>query len=183
MTLSDASVIALTRRWVERAVIGLNLCPFARRPLERNGVRFVVSRATALTTLQDDVHDALLDLAATPAEVCETKLLIVPDMLEDFAQYNDFLDDCDALIESTGLDGTLQIASFHPLYQFADSDVDAIENFTNRSPFPIFHVLRESSIERAVATIVEPDEIYRRNLGTLRKLGIVGWQALWVEST
>ena len=115
----------------------------------------------------------------TDPAVCETVLLIHPWVLEDFIEYNDFLEVCEATIEELNLEGDLQVASFHPQYQFADSQPEDIENYTNRSPFPMLHLLREASIERAIAAVPDTDEIYRRNIRTLRDLGHAGWQRLW----
>ncbi len=176
---ADADVIASTRRWIEGAVIGLNLCPFARAPFAQERIRFRVSHASDTTTLLADLRDELLALQASDPTACETTLLIHPAVLGDFLDFNDFLDDADALLEELELDGEIQVASFHPDYQFADAQPDAIENFTNRSPYPTLHLLRESSIDQAVASGVDTDAIYRRNIETLRDLGPEGWQSLW----
>jgi hypothetical protein len=175
----ERAVIARTRQWIERAVIGLNLCPFARAPYVSQRVRYEVSKAVDTEVLLDELCGELQSLkAADPAE-CETTLLIVPHVLADFLDFNDFLDEIDAAIEVLGLDGEIQVASFHPDYQFAGTDTGDIENFTNRSPLPIFHLLRESSIEKAVDAMADSEEIYRRNMATLRKLGSSGWAELW----
>jgi hypothetical protein len=177
----DGEVVAATRRWIERAVIGLNLCPFARAPYAQDRVRISVSRATDVESLAEDLRAELEWLRDADTVEYETSLLVHPFVLGDFADYNDFLDVADALLEDMQLDGEIQIASFHPDYQFADTDHDAIENATNRSPFPTLHLLRESSIDRAVESGIDTDAIYERNIETLRKLGVEGWRALWSE--
>lgn len=176
---NDQAIIARTRLWIERAVIGLNLCPFARAPYVAKRVRYYVSHATDTGMLLDEMCGELQSLhAADPAE-CETTLLIIPLVLSDFLDFNDFLDEADAAIEVLGLQGEIQVASFHPDYQFAETEADDIENFSNRSPFPTLHLLRESSIERAVDAVSDSDDIFRRNMATLRKLGQQGWADLW----
>jgi hypothetical protein len=177
-TIEEATVLAATRRWVERAVIGLNLCPFARAPFVQQRLHFRVSRARSEEALIDDLRDELLALHAADPMTRETTLLIHPGVLTEFLDYNDFLDAADATLLDLGLEGELQVASFHPDYRFADTAADAIENCTNRSPYPTLHLLRESSIERAIETMVDTDEIYRRNIETLRHLGVQGWRAL-----
>ena len=176
--IEEATVLAATRRWVERAVIGLNLCPFARAPFVQERLLFRVSRARSEEALLSDLRDELVTLHAADPLVRETTLLIHPGVLTEFLDYNDFLDVADATVLELGFEGELQVASFHPDYRFADTTADAIENCTNRSPYPTLHLLRESSIERAVETIVDTDEIYRRNIETLRRLGSDGWRAL-----
>ncbi|MET0225364.1 MAG: DUF1415 domain-containing protein [Dokdonella sp.] len=177
--VDDAVVMAATRRWIERAVIGLNLCPFARVPVASGRVHVRVSHARDVETLAADLHDEAQRLIDTDATAIETTLLIHPYVLGDFLDYNDFLDIADAVLDELDLDGELQIASFHPRYQFADAQIDAIENCTNRSPYPILQLLREASIEQGVAAIGDADAIYRRNIETLRRLGSAGWHALW----
>jgi len=177
--IDDVTIVAATQRWLERAVIGLNLCPFARLPFAQKRVRFRVSHARSVDALLADLYEELKTLHATDPLICETTLLIHPGVLADFLDYNDFLDAADAVVLALGLEGELQVASFHPDYRFADSAEDAIENCTNRSPYPTLHLLREASVERAVASIADSDDIYRRNIETLRRLGIDGWNALW----
>ncbi len=181
-TIEPADAIAETQRWIERAVIGLELCPFARAPLVQHRLRMQVSHARDATRLLEDLREELRFLhAADPAHL-ETTLLIHPFVLEDFLDFNDFLDAADALLHELGLDGEIQVASFHPDYRFADTAADAMENFTNRSPHPTLHLLRESSIDRALASGIDTDAIYARNIETLRRLGADGWDALWSES-
>ena len=182
LTPEDAPYIEATRRWVERAVVGLNLCPFARAPFIQGRIRYAVSHARDTDALLDDLCGELQSLAAADAAECETTLLIHPHVLGDFLDYNDFLDVADAAVETLKLDGVLQVASFHPQYQFADTAPDDVENASNRSPFPTLHLLREASVERAADAMSDPDEIYRRNIDTLRKLGREGWEKLGVGS-
>jgi len=175
----DAPYIADTTRWVERAVVGLNLCPFARAPLVQGKLRMRVSHARDTDALLDDLCGELQSLNALTPEECETGLLIHPHVLNDFLDYNDFLDVADAALQTLGLEGVWQVASFHPDYQFADSSPDDITNFSNRSPWPTLHLLREASVERAMASMSDTDAIYRNNIATLERLGHAGWQALW----
>ncbi|MBD8527141.1 DUF1415 domain-containing protein [Pseudomarimonas arenosa] len=181
--LDDAEIIAQTRRWLERAVIGLNLCPFARAPYVQKRVRFRVSHATDDEELLADLEVELRALSAVSADQVETVLLIHPWALNDFLDYNEFLNAADGCLEQLDLVGELQVASFHPHYQFADSEENAIENYSNRSPFPILHLLREASISRVVDALDDPDEIYRQNMRTLRQLGEAGWQRLLTPET
>jgi hypothetical protein len=174
---SDA-VIAETRAWVERAVIGLNLCPFAKAPQAKGRVAYVVSAATEPEALLAALIDELNLLAQAPAERIETTLLIHPRVLRDFADYNDFLAVADGAVAELGLEGVIQVASFHPQYQFAGSAPDDVDNATNRSPYPTLHLIREASIERAVAAFPEPEAIFEANIATLRRLGAEGWAAL-----
>ena len=169
----------MTRRWVEKSVIGLNLCPFAENPYRGNRVHFTVSEQRSAAGLLEDLRAELLALAAADPKERETTLLIHPLVLADFIEYNDFLEVCDATVAELDLEGELQVASFHPQYQFAQSQPGDIENYTNRSPYPMLHLLREASIERAVAAVPDTDEIYRRNIRTLRDLGHAGWRRLW----
>lgn len=173
-------VIAATKRWLERAVIGLQLCPFAASAELSGRVRYVVSEQTSNAGLVVDLTRELLALQAADPAVCETTLLIHPRVLADFLAYNDFLDEGDRVLAALDLEGELQIASFHPRYQFAGTTPDSIENCTNRSPYPMLHLLREDSITR-VASYPGLDDIGNRNIDTLRKLGLDGWRRLWLE--
>lgn len=170
--------IADTRRWIERAVIGLNLCPFAKAVVAKGQVRYVSSDAATPEALLETLGEELLRLRDTPAEEIDTTLIVHPQVLGDFLDYNDFLDDADALVEALGLDGVLQVASFHPRYRFAGSEPDDIANATNRSPWPTLHLLREDSVARAVAAFPDPDAIVDRNIETLNELGTDGWRRL-----
>jgi uncharacterized protein len=170
--------IADTRRWLERAVIGLNLCPFAKAVYVRDQVRFVLSDATDTETLLQTLGEELARLRDAAPDTIDTTLIVHPHVLQDFLDYNDFLDQADGLVEVMELEGVLQVASFHPHYQFADSGPEDVENFTNRSPWPTLHLLREESVSRAVAAFPDPDVIVERNVGTLRELGVEGWRKL-----
>ncbi|ADV26163.1 protein of unknown function DUF1415 [Pseudoxanthomonas suwonensis 11-1] len=179
--LDEAKVLADTRRWLEKAVIGLNLCPFAKAVYVKEQVRFVVSDATTPEQLVEQLGEELVLLRDTPAGQVDTTLLVHPLVLRDFLDFNDFLDQADALVEALELDGVLQVASFHPDYQFADSRPDDIENYSNRAPYPILHLLREDSVSRAVDAYPEADVIVERNYATLRRLGHEGWQKLFAD--
>ena len=170
-----------TRRWLERAVIGLGLCPFAKAVYVRQQVRFVLCDATDETALRDALRAELQHLAHTPESEVDTTLLVHPHVLQDFHDYNQFLGVADALLRKLRLQGVLQVASFHPQYCFHDCEPDAIENYSNRSPYPTRHLLRESSIDRAVAAFPDAERIYGANIETLRALGKDGWDALWRE--
>jgi hypothetical protein len=174
----DDQIIAATRNWLEKAVIGLNLCPFAKAVHVKQQVRYVVSNATTPEALLETLMDELQLLSDTDPETTDTTLLIHPFVLNDFLDYNEFLDVADAAVEDMQLDGELQVASFHPDYQFADSDVNDIANYSNRSPYPILHLLREESITRAVEAFPEAEAIFDKNIETLEKLGHDGWDKL-----
>lgn len=176
--LDTTAVVAATRAWLERAVIGLQLCPFARAVYVNEQVRFVVSDAQTGTALREALERELRTLAQTDATVVDTTLLIHPQVLTDFLDYNDFLDVADATVEALGLEGVVQVASFHPAYQFAGTRRDDVSNFTNRSPYPMLHLLREDSVSRAVAAFPDAPTIYQRNIETMRRLGAAGWAAL-----
>ena len=176
--MTDHDPIADTQRWLECAVIGLNLCPFAKAVVAKQQVRYVLSDAATPEALLETLGEELLRLRDTPAEEIDTTLIVHPRVLADFLVYNDFLDDADALVEALDLDGVLQVASFHPQYQFAGSEPDDIDNYTNRAPWPTLHLLREDSVARAVAAFPDPDAIVERNIETLEKLGRDGWERL-----
>jgi hypothetical protein len=171
-------VIAATSEWLEKAVIGLNLCPFAKAVHAGNQIRYAVSDAQTPEALLVDLGCELQTLAAADRADVETTLLIHPRVLVDFLAYNDFLDIADAAVEELGFAGTIQVASFHPQYRFADTEPDAIENFSNRSPYPMLHLLREESVERAVAAFPDAARIPERNIETLRSIGHDGWRRL-----
>jgi len=173
--------IAQTRAWVDRAVIGLNLCPFAKAVQVKGQVRYVVCESTDASELLAMLREELGALANTPASVTDTTLLIHPFVLEDFLDYNDFLDVADAALDELGLDGVLQVASFHPRYQFDGTDVNDVTNATNQSPYPTLHLLREESVDRAVAAFEEPEAIFEANMRTLEDLGEDGWAALMAQ--
>lgn len=171
MPPSPQVVIAHTRAWVERVVIGLNLCPFARAPHVGGRLRYVVSDARDGEALLADLVAELRHVAAADPTVVETSLLIHPQVLQDFTAYNDFLDVADAALVALALQGVLQIASFHPHYRFAGSAPGDIGNATNRSPYPMLHLLREDSVQRAVESAVDVHAIPDANVRTLRLLG------------
>jgi len=177
--MDDDEVIAATREWLDKAVIGLNLCPFAKAVTMKNQVRFVVSAAQHLDGLLEDLDRELDFLAAADPDEIDTTLLIHPVLLPDFLDFNDFMQLAEAAVGEHGLDGVIQIASFHPAFQFEGTAPDDIGNYTNRAPFPTLHLLREASIERAVAAFPDAETIYERNIDTLEALGHAGWQALW----
>jgi len=167
-----------TLRWLERAVIGLNLCPFAKSVYVKGQVHCTVSAAQDLETLRDDLLQELRDLVALEPAVRDTTLLVIQNLLQDFVDYNDFLNVADDCLLALDLDGIIQIASFHPHYQFAGTDEDDITNFTNRSPYPTLHLIREASIDRAVAAFPEAEAIFEANMATLNRMGLRGWQEL-----
>jgi hypothetical protein len=175
---SPDDIIAATREWLERAVIGLNLCPFAKAVHIKNQIRYVVSEARTPEALLEELAAELKWLSESDPEVVDTTLLIHPWVLQDFYDYNDFLDVADTAVDELGLAGEIQVASFHPDYQFADTEPDDIENYSNRSPYPTLHLLREESVDRAVEAFPEADQIYERNIETLRTLGLDGWKKL-----
>jgi hypothetical protein len=177
--MDDEAVISAMREWIEKAVIGLNLCPFAKAVYVKNQVRYVVSHAPHLDGLLEDLDRELDFLAAADPEAVDTTLLIHPTLLPDFLDFNDFMQLAEAALEEHGLDGVIQIASFHPAFQFEGTEPDDLGNYTNRAPFPTLHLLREASIDRAVAAFPEAKTIYARNIETLQTLGHAGWQALW----
>jgi len=181
--IPDEEVVSATRVWLERAVIGLNLCPFAKSVQVKNQIRYAVSQAQTPEDLLADFVDELRRLqTADPAEI-DTTLLVHPQVLTDFLDYNDFLELTDATIADEGLEGEIQVASFHPRYQFAGTEPESIENYSNRSPYPTLHLLREASIARAVAVFPDASQIFERNMETLRHLGHEGWRRLGVSKS
>ena len=175
--------VADTVRWLERAVIGLNLCPFAKAPHVKGQIHLAVSEAKGLEGLRDELIEELQALAQRPPEERETTLLIVPHMLRDFLDFNDFLDEADGVLQELDLEGEFQVASFHPDFQFAGTEPDDITNYTNRSPYPTLHLIREASIDRAVEAFPEAEMIYEANMATMEKLGHEGWKKLDVDAT
>ena len=176
---TTSGVIASTQRWLERAVIGLNLCPFAKAVHVKRQIRYAVTAAaTAKDLLAELRHEIELLGQANPEEV-DTTLLVHPQVMTDFIDFHFFLKEADAAIRNLGQEGSLQIASFHPAYEFAGGAPDDVANCTNRSPHPTLHLLREASIDRAVAAFPDAAAIYERNIETLRRLGHEGWRRLW----
>jgi len=178
--MNEKTVVADTVAWLERAVIGLNLCPFAKSVHVKGQVHYAVSQATTAEALLLDLVYELKGLVASESKERDTTMLIAPWCLQDFMDYNDFLDLADQALVDLELDGVLQIASLHPQYQFADTQPDDITNFTNRSPYPSLHLLREESIDRAVDAFPNPESIFETNMKTMQSLGAAGWQALKV---
>lgn len=175
-------VLSRTRQWIERAVIGLNLCPFARAVYVRNQIRMVVSSARTEEQLLVELQTELFRLQDTPPEQTDTTLLIHPEVLTQFEDFNEFLGPAEKALRLSGLAGEIQIASFHPQYRFAGTDPEDITNYTNRAPYPILHLLREASVSRAVNSVSDPGAIVEANLVTLRNLGHRGWQRLGLSS-
>ncbi len=168
--MSETEVISATRKWVENVVVGYNLCPFAKKELVRDRVRFVVSDAADEDSLLQALHSELQRLDEEP-EV-ETTVLIHPGVLQDFEAYNEFLDAADGLLAYLDMEGVYQIASFHPDYQFAGTDPESAENYTNRSPYPMLHLLREASLEAAIESHPDVDGIPGRNIKLTEELGV-----------
>ncbi len=179
---TDIQAIALTTRWLERAVIGLNLCPFAKSVHVKGQIHYAVTHATRDAELLESLEMELHGLQAHAPSARDTTLLIAPQAFPEFLDFNDFLPACDRLLRRMKLDGIFQIASFHPQFQFAGTDADDITNYTNRAPFPCLHLLREESIDRAVAVFPQADAIFEKNMETLERLGLSGWQALGLQS-
>lgn len=176
---SHDEVIDATRTWVERAVIGLNLCPFAKAVQKKGQVRYVVSDATQPLQLHEDLVRELELLRDTRPEEVDTTLLIHPGVLDDFLDYNDFLEVADDTVADLELEGEIQVASFHPRFQFEGTAPDDITNYTNRSPYPTLHLLREDSIDRAVAAFPDASKIFEANMATMDRLGTEGWHKLF----
>ncbi len=178
--VSRAEILAATQRWLERAVIGLNLCPFAKGVVAKKQVRYALTAAGTADQLLAELEHELELLAGTDPNDLDTTLLIHPWVMTDFLDYHFFLGEVDALIRNLGHEGVFQVASLHPDYEFSGSAPDDIANFTNRSPYPTLHLLRESSIDRAVAAFPDAAEIFERNIETMERLGHEGWRKLWL---
>lgn len=176
--MTDDEILTRTRHWLEKAVIGLNLCPFAKAVYVKNQVRLVVSHARHADDLLEELDRELDLLVATPAEEIDTTLLIHPTLFDDFLDFNDFLEIAEGVVDEHGLEGVIQLASFHPQFQFDGTEPDDISNYTNRAPFAILHLLREESVERAALAFPEAEAIFEQNIATLEKLGQSGWKAL-----
>ena len=176
--LTESPALTQTRAWVEHAVIGLNLCPFAKAPQVKGLVRYVQSEAGDPAGLLSDLMDELQRLAKAPPARLETTLLVHPQVFTDFADFNDFLGVAEDAVADLGLEGVIQVASFHPDYRFEGTAADDITNATNRSPHPTLHLIREDSIDRAVAAFPEAETIYEANMATMERLGPAGWATL-----
>lgn len=172
-------VLAATQLWLERAVIGLNLCPFAKAVHRKRQIRYAVTAAESAEDLLTELKRELVLLTQCDPSVVETTLLVHPLAMTDFIDYHFFLSRANAAVRGLGLEGVLQIAGFHPRYEFAGSLTEDIDNYTNRSPYPLLHLLREESLDRAVAAYPDSTQITDRNIQTLRRLGVVAWNRLW----
>ncbi len=179
-TETNASqIIADTQTWLERAVIGLNLCPFAKSVVVKKQLRYALTAASTADELLAELENELKRLNTTPADQLDTTLLIHPLVMNDFLDFHFFIAEAVALIRNLDFEGIFQIASLHPQYEFAGSDPEDIANYTNRSPYPTLHLLRESSIDRAVAAFPDAKHIFERNIETMDRLGPEGWKKLW----
>lgn len=174
----EAQAVADTRRWLERAVVGLNLCPFAKAVMVKQQVHYAVTHANDAAGILQDLQRELHAIVAMPAQERDTTLLVIPDAMEDFLDFNDLVGRAERMVRKRGLEGVIQVASFHPRFVFAGAEEDDITNFTNRSPYPTLHLLREESIDRAVAAFPDAADIYEKNMDVLRELGPQGWDAL-----
>ncbi len=176
--MTDEEVLKQTRHWLEKAVIGLNLCPFAKAVYVKNQVRLVVSHARHADDLLEELDRELELFVATPPEEVDTTLLIHPTLFDDFLDFNDFLEVAEGVVDEHELEGIVQLASFHPKFQFDGTEPDDIGNYTNRAPFAMLHLLREASIDRAVEAFPQAEAIFEENIKTLESLGHAGWTAL-----
>jgi len=178
----ERTVIEDTQKWLLEAVVGLNLCPFAKAVVVKDMVRYRVCASADPSDVLAILREELQHLAEVDPDKLDTTLLIAPNALPDFLDFNDFLADCDEVLMDLELDGVLQVADFHPRYQFGGTEVDDIENFTNRTPHPTLHLLREASIDKAVETYPDASLIFERNIEVLNKLGHEGWSKLGIAS-
>ena len=176
----ERTVIEDTQKWLLQAVVGLNLCPFAKAVVVKDRVRYRVCAspepAQVLAMLREELHH----LVEADPRMLDTTLLMAPNALPDFLDFNDFLADCDAVLTDLELDGVLQVADFHPHYQFGGTEADDISNYTNRAPYPTLHLLREASIDAALEAYPDASLIFERNIAVLNQLGPAGWEALGI---
>lgn len=179
----DALVVQDTRHWLRRAVIGLNLCPFAKAVDAKGLIHYAVTSSVGFKDLLADLGQELDALAALDPAARDTTLLIAPLALTDFLEFTDFLAAADRLLVKLGFEGVFQIASFHPRYEFADTKADDIANFTNRAPYPTLHILREESLDRAVKAFPQAEAIFQVNIDTMERIGHTGWAALGVGAS
>ena len=177
----ERTAIEDTQKWLLEAVVGLNLCPFAKAVVVKDMVRYRVCASSEPADVLAMLREELQHLVEADPDKLDTTLLIAPNALPDFLDFNDFLADCDDVLMDLELDGVLQVADFHPQYQFGGTDVDDIENFTNRTPYPTLHLLREASLDKAVEAYPDASLIFERNIEVLNKLGHAGWQALGIR--
>jgi hypothetical protein len=182
--ISEAERITIedTQRWLMQAVVGLNLCPFAKAVVTKNLVRYRVCLSTEPADVLNMLREELQHLSSADETLLDTTLLIAPRLLPDFFEFNAFLSDCDDVLLDMNLEGVLQIADFHPQYTFAGEDPQGMSHFTNRTPYPTLHLLRESSIDKAVAAYPDAALIYERNMALLEKMGREGWAALGLQA-
>lgn len=180
MLHDNETILRHTQTWLEKAIIGLNLCPFAKAPYVKNQVRIQISHAKHLDAFLQDLDNEIQLLLNTPAEEIETTLLIHPTLFPDFLLFNDMLDIADQAIVDNQAEGIIQIAPFHPDFQFADTEADEISNFTNRSPYPTLHLIRESSIDKATQAFPDAAVIFERNIALLQEMGHEGWEKLGI---
>jgi hypothetical protein len=182
MLEAERTAIEDTQHWLMQAVVGLNLCPFAKAVVTKNLVRYRVCLSTEPAEVLNMLRDELQHLASTDEALLDTTLLIAPRLLPDFYEFNAFLSDCDDVLLDLNLEGVLQIADFHPQYTFAGEDPQGMSHFTNRTPYPTLHLLRESSIDKAVAAYPDAALIYERNMALLEKIGREGWASLGLQA-
>jgi hypothetical protein len=181
-SLSDAQVLAQTVVWLEKAVIGLNLCPFAKGVHAKGQIHYAISHSVESADLLGELATELAALQAFDPQLRDTTLLVAPQCMPEFWEFNDFQARANKVLRKLGLEGVIQIASFHPDFQFAGTEVDDISNYTNRAPFPILHLIREDSIARAVEAFPNAEMIFEKNIETLQVIGLEGWQALGLSS-
>ncbi|ULJ59709.1 DUF1415 domain-containing protein [Wielerella bovis] len=179
--MNDQTIIQHTTEWLEKAVIGLNLCPFAKAPHAKKQIRIAISHAKHLDAFLEDLDKEIQRLLNTLAEELETTLLVHPTLFPDFLLFNDVLDLAEQAIADNQAEGIIQIAPFHPQFQFADTEADNISNYTNRSPYPTLHLIREDSIAKAVQAFPDPSLIFERNIKTLEEMGHEGWAKLGIS--
>ncbi len=172
--MTKRSIVDETKNWVEKLVIGVNLCPFAKLPFQQDRIRFVEVQSEDEADLIRTLLQEMSDLVEQPAAQLETTLIIFPNQLNEFADYLEFVAYADELLQEAELTGILQIASFHPRYQFANTGKDDVENYTNRSPYPMLHLIREESIERVLENFPDPEQIPLRNVAKMKELGHEG---------
>ena len=178
-----AQAVEDTRRWLERAVVGLNLCPFAKAALVKRQVHFSATQAEDAAGVLEDFARELDALVELPAQERDTTLLVIPQGFDDFLAFHDLAQRAERLVRKRGCEGVVQVASFHPRFVFAGTEEDDITNYTNRAPWPTLHLLREDSISRAVEAFPDASTIYNANMETLRRLGADGWRALDVGAS
>lgn len=176
--INDQQIISDTTIWLEKAVIGLNLCPFAKAPYVKKQIRIAISHAKHLDGFLEDLDREIQTLLHTPTSELETTLLIHPELFDDFLIFNDMLDNAESALTDHAADGIIQIAPFHPQFQFDNTPAEDITNYTNRSPYPTLHLIREDSIDKAIHAFTDTAVIFERNMTLLRNMGQDGWNQL-----